>query len=212
MHSCMSNAMVGAVATRRTRAEKQAETRARLLDAAAEVFARRGLVAASVEEITAEAGFSRGAFYSNFASKEELFAELLRERVHRLYARMAEHRARAGAAPSGRATGEALARLHDDPEDRRLFRLWLELLAHAGRSDELGAVAREFWRRNRELTAGVVRREHAAAGTEPPAPPERLATLLIALDMGLALQHAVDPEEVPLDVYGELYALVFDRR
>jgi len=65
-----------ATASGLTRAEKQARTRAALLDAAARVFVERGFQRASVELIAAEAGFTRGAFYSNFASKEELFLAL----------------------------------------------------------------------------------------------------------------------------------------
>src|SRR3984885_7184390 len=62
------------VAARRlTRAEQQAQTRARLIDAAAKVFARRGFQAASVEEIAEEAGYSHGAVYSNFEGKADLF-------------------------------------------------------------------------------------------------------------------------------------------
>ncbi|PRI11141.1 TetR/AcrR family transcriptional regulator [Leucobacter massiliensis] len=56
---------------------RRQETRSRLLDAAIEVFAEEGLQGASVESICARAGFSRGAFYSNFSSKEELFLALL---------------------------------------------------------------------------------------------------------------------------------------
>jgi AcrR family transcriptional regulator len=48
-------------------------TRERLIDAAFEVFAEVGLNAASIEQITERAGFTRGAFYSNFESKVELF-------------------------------------------------------------------------------------------------------------------------------------------
>ena len=55
------------------RAEKKAATRAALLEAAARVFGRGGFYGASVEEIAEEAGFSRGAVYSNFESKEDLF-------------------------------------------------------------------------------------------------------------------------------------------
>lgn len=56
---------------------RRAETQARLLDAAAEIFAERGVLAATVEEICDRAGYSRGAFYSNFASKDELVLALL---------------------------------------------------------------------------------------------------------------------------------------
>ena len=51
-------------------------TRARLLDAAAQVFAEVGLDGASVEAVCDRAGFTRGAFYSNFESKDELFLML----------------------------------------------------------------------------------------------------------------------------------------
>lgn len=57
---------------------RRAATRTRLLDAATAVFARRGVTAATVEEICEEAGFTRGAFYSNFESKDDLCVALLR--------------------------------------------------------------------------------------------------------------------------------------
>ncbi|WP_430592471.1 TetR family transcriptional regulator [Humidisolicoccus flavus] len=60
--------------------EKRLRTRARLLDAAAEVFLEVGVPAASVEAICERAGFTRGAFYSNFESKDELFT-MLRDRA-----------------------------------------------------------------------------------------------------------------------------------
>src|SRR5438046_4116689 len=68
---------------RLTRAEKQAITRARVLDAAAKLFARRGFDGVSLDEVAAAAGFSKGAVYSNFESKEELLLTLLVERHSR---------------------------------------------------------------------------------------------------------------------------------
>jgi AcrR family transcriptional regulator len=56
---------------------RRSVTRERLLDAAAEVFGERGITAASVEEICERAGYTRGAFYSNFANKDELVVALL---------------------------------------------------------------------------------------------------------------------------------------
>src|SRR5881409_2831591 len=94
---------------RLTRTERQAQTRADLLEAAARVFARRGFAGASVEAIAAEAGFTRGAFYSNFSSKEELFAELLQERVYAIYTRMAQRLLSGEADWTPRESGERLA-------------------------------------------------------------------------------------------------------
>lgn len=62
---------------RLTREESREQTRQRLLDAAAVIIAKKGLAATSVEDIVAQAGYTRGAFYSNFKSKTDLFIELL---------------------------------------------------------------------------------------------------------------------------------------
>lgn len=58
---------------------RRRETRGRLLDAAAEVFTEEGLHGATVEQVCTRAGFTRGAFYSNFSSKEELFLATLQQ-------------------------------------------------------------------------------------------------------------------------------------
>jgi AcrR family transcriptional regulator len=63
--------------------QRKEETRARILEAAYRVFGRRGYEAATVEEITDECGIAKGALYSHFASKEELFRVILLEHVRR---------------------------------------------------------------------------------------------------------------------------------
>jgi hypothetical protein len=78
-------------------------------------------------------------------------------------------------------------------------------LAQAGRDDELRELAATFWRGNRERIAKLIeialphRKDRAKA----------IATALIALDIGLAIQHFVDPDDVALDLYPELYVLLF---
>lgn len=198
-----------AVATRLTRAERQAETRAALIEAAGRVFVERGFVGSSVEAITAEAGFTRGAFYSNFNSKEELFAELLQERVYSLYAELARQSADPATRTSPRETGERLAAIQANPDGRWIFRLWLELLAHAGRDDQFRKIAAGFWSGNRALAASAIATAYEEIGTTPPIAPDRLASAWIALDIGLALQHFVDPQAAPLELYPELCELLF---
>ena len=65
--------------SRLTRKEKQAQTRSCLMKSAAKVFARRGLQSASIDEVAEDAGYTKGAFYANFKSKEELFLAMLDE-------------------------------------------------------------------------------------------------------------------------------------
>src|SRR3970040_97590 len=65
------------------RRRKREETRARLMEAAIAIFARSGFDRATVDEIVREAGFSKGAFYVHFESKEDLFWAMLEERISR---------------------------------------------------------------------------------------------------------------------------------
>ncbi|MHC2999703.1 TetR/AcrR family transcriptional regulator [Microbacterium sp. HJ5] len=119
-------------------------TRQKLLDAAAQVFAEVGLDAASVEAICERAGFTRGAFYSNFETKDELFLELVarvtRERVAGVRARVAELE-RDGAFAGGRVNAfEIVQQAIDLSADDRLGVLLMnEIRIHALRNPELAA-------------------------------------------------------------------------
>jgi AcrR family transcriptional regulator len=79
--------------------KRRAETRARLLDAAFRVFAAKGFGQARIDDVCEAAGYTRGAFYSNFATLDELFFALYDERA---------------AIIAGQVT-EALATAPDDP-------------------------------------------------------------------------------------------------
>lgn len=75
----MTPATTSPTATKKRRSRE--ETRQKLLDAALQVFARNGYERATVDEIVREAGFSKGAFYVHFETKEDLFWEMLEERI-----------------------------------------------------------------------------------------------------------------------------------
>src|SRR5882724_9726886 len=75
---CRRGTLLPMTRKRLSREDSREQTTQRLLDAAQKLIARKGLDAASVENIAAAAGYSRGAFYSNFSSKDDLFIELLR--------------------------------------------------------------------------------------------------------------------------------------
>jgi AcrR family transcriptional regulator len=196
---------------RLTRKEKQAETRRRLLDAGERVFLRRGLQGSSVEEIAAEAGYTRGAFYSNFESKDELFVELLHDRVYRQYAQMAEQAQEQPGSPRERLRwgSERLRDVQKKEEGSWLFRLWLECLTQAARDEEFRKLAATFWSGNRQLVAGGIKETFEEIGRKPPLSPKQIATAMIALDVGLAVQHLVDPDEAPLEDYVPLFDVLF---
>jgi len=73
--------MSGSLPPRLTRAQQQERTREKLLAAAADVFAEHGFDGASIDEIASRAGFTRGAFYSNFSDKTDLLVTLCDRRI-----------------------------------------------------------------------------------------------------------------------------------
>ena len=88
--------------------QQSEHTRLRLLRAAEKVFTRDGFEAAKLEEIAAEAGYTRGAFYANFESKEDLFLAMLEEQIQGRIRRVSE------AAKRHTVPAAKLAALRDD--------------------------------------------------------------------------------------------------
>lgn len=121
---------------------RRAQTRERLMVAARTVFAERGIPGASVEEICEAAGFTRGAFYSNFVDKSALVLAMIQQRIATQYA-AAERAVATMKAAGGRAPEELLAialtafELSGGEEPRETLLADRELLLHAGREPEL---------------------------------------------------------------------------
>ena len=166
-----------------------------------------------MEEISAEAGFTRGAFYSNFKSKDELFVELLHVRVYDRYTELAQQSQEQPMSPREQLRWgiERMREMYEGQDGRWLFRLWLECLTQAARDEEFRKLAATFWSGNRALLAEGSKRAFDEVGRESPVPTEQIATAMIALDVGLAIQHLVDPDQVSLDLYVPLFDLLFGR-
>jgi AcrR family transcriptional regulator len=181
------------------RSEKRAATRARLLEAAEQVFLRRGFRGASVEEIASEAGFTTGAVYSNFDGKEDLFFTILEERQKR---RLGELRKQVeeGDDPAARV-GDWYSSLIERQED------WLLLIAeswsYAARDPKLRPrfVARHG--RSRQTIGELVERGAAERGIRLPIPAEDIGTILIALANGFALERISARADVPNELFGQ---------
>src|SRR3954468_294609 len=120
---------------RLTRKESQARTRSQLLEAAGRVFADRGLERATVDEVAGEAGYTKGAFYANFKSKEDLFLTMLDERFgKRLQEIDRVLESGASVQDQGRQAGQDFTDyLRTDPEWSRLF---FEFAVQAMRDEE----------------------------------------------------------------------------
>jgi AcrR family transcriptional regulator len=196
---------------RRTRAARAERTdaRERLLAAAAKVFAERGYRAASVDDVAAAAGFSKGAVYWHFASKEDLLHTLVEERVRdrteAMLTRLAE-------APPEVDTGHEVGGRYMEmlSEDRDVGLLANEYWSLAARDPELRKryAQRQRARRDALAQALQVRQEHRGT-PDVGLPTEEAATAFLALASGLAMQRLIDPDAVPDHLYGEIVGLVY---
>lgn len=161
-------------------------TRQKLLDAAAQVFAEEGLDAASVEEICERAGFTRGAFYSNFESKDELFLELA-GRVAR--ARVEAVRERVALLETdgdlGDATVDALSIVQQvldvSGDDRLAILLLSEIRIRALRDPQLGAAYLAQNDEMRSSVAQVVSEIAAAKSLRLRLPADEVAGLMLTV-------------------------------
>jgi AcrR family transcriptional regulator len=168
--------------SRLSRAEQRELTRTRILDAAAALFAEKGFTGASLDEIAETAGYSKGAVYSNFAGKEDLFLSLMERRA-------LEEQSMPGGSESDRSsdpiagTGWTLATL--------------DFFLTAVHKPELREALAEGYRETRSRLGPSLAGQREAGW----ATPEELATLVMALGSGLIIQAALDPEAVPESLY-----------
>ena len=183
---------------RLTRAEAKARTREQLLDAATRVFARKGYAGASVEEIAESAGYSIGALYSNFASKEQLFLELMAARGERRVTAVAEIL----------GTGDpvdALAGLLEraDGRDPDMIALRAEFWLYAVRNPEAMEALRVQQRQQVDALIGVIGAAMERWGTPPGVPPAEVAAVVLAMFQGLVRQRRIDPDRVSVDLFAQ---------
>lgn len=170
------------MAERLTREEARRRTRGAILDAAEVAFVDRGYRLASLDEIALAAGFTKGAVYSNFASKAELFLALLDRRAER-------DRTADGSAPPGAEPGWSLATLD----------FLVEAVHDPGVREALAERYEQARRRSAEDIGG-------GRAAPPWATWEEVASVAMALGSGLIIQSLIDPEAVSPDLFGRTMA------
>ncbi len=191
---------------------RQAMTRQHLLDAAAIVFARNGFHGSTLKEVAATAGFSKGAVYSNFKSKDDLFLELLDERIERQFAVVAE------VLDSGsHEQAEQLPRIRDligsiqsTFWDDNWSALYLEFVLYARHNPEAQAKLAATAQRSREFVQELIEHEYAAVGVKGKYPTRDLAEISLALFNGLGVNQLADPSAITEQTIDITLALLYD--
>jgi AcrR family transcriptional regulator len=193
---------------RLTRKEQQARTRATLIASATRVLAKKGFRGASIDDITADAGFTKGAFYANFASKEAMFLELLDEHFADRLVAIEQ------ATADGAALGDQVDRVGRDfvsalRGDEDWCRLFLEFSAHATREPAFAAEFRERLDRTRAGVAELLTRRAAELGITPPISADVIARMTFAMAHGVAIEQLLDRAGTPDDLFGVMLRLFF---
>ncbi|HXX20707.1 MAG TPA: TetR family transcriptional regulator [Candidatus Acidoferrum sp.] len=183
-------------------------TRRRLLAAAEKAFARDGFEAARLEDIAHLAGYTRGAFYANFRSKEDIFFALLEdwvsERISEVTALLARHDSPASRVRALRGHYAQLAK------DRRLVLLSLEFKLYAIRHTEAHARLRVRQRRIRASVGNLLRRLAQASGHELSVASTAAAAALGAVSNALLLENLVDSATINDQDIRYLLGVFFD--
>ncbi|MEA3117430.1 MAG: hypothetical protein QOI13_700 [Paraburkholderia sp.] len=194
---------------RLTREESRDQTRERLIEAARTMFIKKGFVATSVEDIAAAAGYTRGAFYSNFGGKADLLIELLRRDHERMQADFQSIMEEGGTRKEMETRAvEYYSRLFRNEES---FPIWVEAKLLASRDAKFRVRFNAFRNEKLDQIAAYIRAFSARVGTPLPLPAQTLALGLVSLCDGVQFFRMCDPQQVTEEVTETVLAGFFSR-
>jgi AcrR family transcriptional regulator len=192
-----------------TRAERRELLRADLIDAAERRFIANGFHATSVDAIADEAGYTKGAVYSNFRSKDELFLAVYERRMLK---GLEEAEALFAAEPDVFAAGARLADLVASRRGRQdgwlavFFEFWAYALRHPEVRERFAAEHRRF---TAPFAASLARLAEQT-GHEPAEDPEKLAVAVNAMVLGLTLERLTQPDVVDEGLAGRMIRIAME--
>jgi AcrR family transcriptional regulator len=186
------------------RSGRRAQTRTRLLDAAARVYAQRGFDSATIDEIAQGAGFTKGAVYDHFGSKERLLFALLDEHLAgQIAEQVALFDPATATAERPRAGADRWMQELDQNPDA--FRLFVEAWVHGQRDEDLRArvaAGMEAWR---ATFRSFGRQGHGEVRDEVL---DGIANVMLALGAGLGMVRLTDPDSVSPRLLGAVFVLL----
>jgi AcrR family transcriptional regulator len=183
----------------RTRPTRDA-TCEKLFEAAARVFEEQGIGGASIEAIAAAAGFTRGAFYSNFNSKDELIIAMLEDHVEQSIRRnldlLARHKSLADFIDALKTMDRGL----QDPLGRSPL-LHMEMILFVARAEQRRPELAKRLRARRKLITDIVETTLKNSGRTGVLNPAWTAAIVLALEDGFRLHRLIDPDTTPADSF-----------
>jgi AcrR family transcriptional regulator len=172
--------------------QRSEETRARILQAAAALFARNGYDATGVAQLCAQAGVSKGSFYHHFPSKQAVFLALLDTWLAALDTQMAEIVQGAPSIPQALVRMSAVTGSVFQSAGGQLP-MFLEFWRESSHDPKVWEATIAPYRRYQQAIAALLR-QGVAEGSLRPVDPERAARAIVGLAVGLILQGVIDPQ------------------
>jgi AcrR family transcriptional regulator len=193
---------------RLSRDDSREQTTQRLLAAAQKLIAKKGLEAASVENIAAAAGYTRGAFYSNFSSKDDLFIELLRRDHQKATAQL--NALRDTSLPVDHVQSRASEIYGQMYRDNESFMNWTEARMLAARDARFRTKLNALMTEKRAQIADFIRYFYGRVGVAPPLAPEQMAMGFMSLAEGVKLYMLSSPAEMTGPIAESLLTVFVD--
>jgi AcrR family transcriptional regulator len=176
------------------------DTREKLFEAAARVFEEQGIGGASIEAIAAAAGLTRGAFYSNFKSKDELIIAMLEDHVEQSIRRNLDLLARHKSLSDFIDALKTMDRSRQDPLGRSPL-LHMEMILYVARAEKRRPDLAKRLRARRKLITDIVETTSKNSGQNVSLNPTWTGAILLALEDGFRLHRLIDPETTPADSF-----------
>lgn len=196
---------------RQTREESQAQTRERLLESASKLFCKHGVEATSIEQVTEEAGYSRGAFYSNFETRDALVCAVLEREFAQSQRRFEEIVNREAPQDLLAALREYYVNHATDPQG---CMLGVAIQMYAFQNSKIRAKIANLFRSDQSRKLAILSqgaKSLAGRGVTLPAEPDALLLALTSLANGLCISWMANRESVDVDKVREALSLSFDR-
>ena len=172
----------------------------KLFEAAARVFEEQGIGGASIEAIAAAAGLTRGAFYSNFKSKDELIIAMLEDHVEQSIRRNLDLLARHKSLSDFIDALKTMDRSRQDPLGRSPL-LHMEMILFVARAEKRRPDLAKRLRARRKLITDIVETASKNSGKSVSLNPTWTGAILLALEDGFRLHRLIDPETTPADSF-----------
>ena len=198
------------MAVRLSRAERRQQTRQDLISAAEACFVSRGFHASSVDEVAERAGYTKGAVYSNFASKEDLFFAVYERRVEQVLTEVVPDLRQLGAerAFDQLAAGAIQRRDRDDGWRAVFFEFWAHVVRHPELRERFAAIHARFL----EPMADAVQQLAEDRGLTLPSDvtASQVAVAWNAMEVGLNLERLTQPQTVNRPLARRMGRLLLD--